>query len=265
MVKSISTIVGAALAILSAVASPVRSSVGSDGIGGEADETWGNPYVTDGLVCMYDGEWNVAPGRHDPNASFWVDLMRPQVSIPLTCGTWESACLMFENEPCIIARDAGVAFSSASAFTVQAVCSIEQTEDAPTSPCSAVSVGYAAIRPFFLPSGVPLRVDMFWGDVLQWYNIDSIPCASVQTFVKEEAEEDKSWYFVYSGGNLKGSRNTGNKSLGGEIRLNGYEKSHPFRTGLVLRVYTLRIYNRALTGEEIAFNAAVDSERFNLP
>lgn len=36
---------------------------------------WTNPYVTDGLIAMWDGEWNAGPGIHDPQASVWKDLI----------------------------------------------------------------------------------------------------------------------------------------------------------------------------------------------
>lgn len=35
---------------------------------------WRNPYVTNGLVAMWDGEWNAGGGVHDPNATVWKDL-----------------------------------------------------------------------------------------------------------------------------------------------------------------------------------------------
>jgi len=35
---------------------------------------WVNPYITDGLVAMWDGEWNAGGGVHDANATTWVDL-----------------------------------------------------------------------------------------------------------------------------------------------------------------------------------------------
>lgn len=35
---------------------------------------WKNPYVTDGLIAMWDGEWNAGPGKHDASATVWKDL-----------------------------------------------------------------------------------------------------------------------------------------------------------------------------------------------
>ena len=36
---------------------------------------WTNPYITDGLVAMWDGEWNVGGGVHDGTASQWLDVV----------------------------------------------------------------------------------------------------------------------------------------------------------------------------------------------
>lgn len=38
-------------------------------------DKWTNPYVTDGLIAMWDGEWNAGGGEHDANATTWKDLV----------------------------------------------------------------------------------------------------------------------------------------------------------------------------------------------
>ena len=35
----------------------------------------GNPYVTDGLVAMWDAEWNTGFLKHDPASIVWKDLV----------------------------------------------------------------------------------------------------------------------------------------------------------------------------------------------
>ena len=35
---------------------------------------WHNPYITNGLIGMWDGEWNAGPGLHDANATGLFDL-----------------------------------------------------------------------------------------------------------------------------------------------------------------------------------------------
>lgn len=41
---------------------------------GRSAAKWINPYITDGLIAMWDGEWNAGGGKHDPNATMWKDL-----------------------------------------------------------------------------------------------------------------------------------------------------------------------------------------------
>ena len=31
-------------------------------------------YIQDGLVAMWDGEWNAGGGKHNTNATMWKDL-----------------------------------------------------------------------------------------------------------------------------------------------------------------------------------------------
>ena len=44
---------------------------------------WKNPYVTDGLVAMWDGEWNAGGGIHDPNATVWKDCVGDNDLVPV--------------------------------------------------------------------------------------------------------------------------------------------------------------------------------------
>ena len=44
---------------------------------------WVNPYVTDGLIAMWDGEWNGGViGEHISNANQFVDIVNGAVAIP---------------------------------------------------------------------------------------------------------------------------------------------------------------------------------------
>ena len=56
-------------------------------VGQNALSLWSNPYVTDGLIAMWDGEWNVGPGKHNPNATTWKDLAG-SCNLDVTIGTW---------------------------------------------------------------------------------------------------------------------------------------------------------------------------------
>jgi len=70
------TAVVAAMAVCGmVVASPVRSNLGGDGVenAGPSNLTPAD-YVQDGLFAMWDGEWNIGWGEHDESATYMADL-----------------------------------------------------------------------------------------------------------------------------------------------------------------------------------------------
>lgn len=47
---------------------------------------WKNPYITNGLIGMWDGEWNAGGGIHDSNSMIWKDLSPTKCDLYLTDG-----------------------------------------------------------------------------------------------------------------------------------------------------------------------------------
>ena len=52
--------------------SPVKSMLGGREV--SFNSGFENPYVTKGLIAMWDGEWNIGLGKHDAEATIWKDL-----------------------------------------------------------------------------------------------------------------------------------------------------------------------------------------------
>lgn len=77
--------------------SPVKSMLGADGTEMSEVDEFINPYITDGLVAMWDGEWNAGFGIHDSTSITWTDCIggitlqryRPQLS---NAGWWLEKC-----------------------------------------------------------------------------------------------------------------------------------------------------------------------------
>jgi len=63
-----------------------------------------------------------------------------------------------------------------------------------------------------------------------------------------------------SGGGMNWSKPKAKCAIGAHGRTNG-----GFDYAFKGRVYNARVYNRALTAEEVAHNYAIDKARFNLP
>ena len=69
---------GTALVGSGAIASPVRSIFGSKGAiyaKEEHNDYTAADYVQNGLIAMWDGEWNAGLGIHDDSATIWKDLV----------------------------------------------------------------------------------------------------------------------------------------------------------------------------------------------
>lgn len=77
MNNKILTVVSLCILALVSVSSGgiVKSNVGGREIGFIAQEEDNPiPYITDGLIAMWDGEWNTGVGIHDDSATVWKDL-----------------------------------------------------------------------------------------------------------------------------------------------------------------------------------------------
>ena len=66
-----------------AMGKPTRGAMGAAGASQTSASGWVNPYVTDGLIAMWDGEWNAGGGVHDPEATVWKDLSGYGYDLPL--------------------------------------------------------------------------------------------------------------------------------------------------------------------------------------
>lgn len=78
-------------------ATPVKSVVGGRNViyDYESNNPSGNPYITDGLIAMWDGEWNVGIGEHDSTTTVWIDLSGNgnDLEVNNVYCHWENNCL----------------------------------------------------------------------------------------------------------------------------------------------------------------------------
>lgn len=65
----------AAITYNSLFATPIRSAIGARSLFSEDNGEDGFPYVTDGLLAMWDAEWNVGIGEHESTPMVWKNLV----------------------------------------------------------------------------------------------------------------------------------------------------------------------------------------------
>ena len=224
---------------------------------------WKNPYITDGLVAMWDGEWNAGPGKHDTSRN-------------------------------IVNLATGKAYSLDDATNSQNV-TIGNNYLQVTSPCFLAIPDLA----WSLDAEIPRTFEIVWTNTVQntttnWNRAGWVDCGFVVSMVSNVAVLCRLSRNVYRA-MYSGFATTTNKietasavTLGvdserrtyrnaQEISLNAHNyQSSTTQMAFVLfsfhslagstsRIYTMRGYNRALTATEIAANYAIDKARFNLP
>lgn len=207
---------------------------------------WTNSYVTDGLIAMWDGEWNAGGGVHDPAATTWVDLSGTGNDLTVTAPAYFDANSFHVNR---VYRAAYLpaSFIGGTIWTLE-FCGREMKNDGGI----AFGIGY----PRYIAHGTNY-IECFGrnghGFVVE--NEETFSGGMVYVNV------DNAYGKLYKNGVAVSSTVLGPyySSLG----TNGFGPRNGYNSSAV--VHCVRAYSRALTAEEIEANYAVDKARFNLP
>lgn len=230
---------------------------------------WRNPYVTDGLVAMWDGEWNVGGGVHDSNSTVWKDLSGHQKDFSWASGTtglaWADNYLQLTN-----GNKTTIEISS-----VQNVIGLNVGEP---KTCEIV----VAFNWVFTDNNGNLQMPFSIGGA-------AFPCGRFNGQILPVVARDANnrllafgqTHFQYNGWKIASASIAQSPISPCTIHCNGdvgtvssdYVGSAPieYDSAKILRspradarLYSVRIYSRSLTAEEIAANYAVDKERFGI-
>lgn len=233
----------------------------------KAAPAWTNPYVTDGLVAMWDGEWNAGGGVHDANATAWVDLSNNghNLTIPSTIAFGDDYGMASDKGGAVIIRPSSVydAIVSAGGYTIEAVFESSGVNGA------IATIGNENTIYSFSTSRASFRASNKYNGsgtnlTLQYSNVTT----SVAKKSWAMTVELGAGTILYENANVNRS-----VSSGGIAGLQypqyvgiGLNSSYPgSNDGAGGKYYSVRLYSRALTAAEIAANYAIDKARFNLP
>ena len=214
--------------------------------------SWENPYINNGLVAMWDAEWNAPLGRHDPTATHWTDIINGYVGVKM------KDVIKWQNKS----------------------CSIEN--------------GYFLVDP--LPDQIKdaMNADTFTWEVCRNYKSGSGQYTCIQTpdiryefWASGEGNTNSylSWhspsFTAYCGGGRSLAKDTRSFTIDGTT-IKGYNGGELYAVatftpvgeiknaalqlgslrGIAADLYCIRIYNRALSAEEISANYTIDKRRF---
>lgn len=216
---------------------------------------WTNPYVTDGLIAMWDGEWNAGGGVHDAAATVWKDLIGTNDFHDFDSGvTWGDKYFHLPD-----VRNA------ARAYTLYDESSVKTVE--------------CVIKPFGNNGLVvaAFSVNPIRGEWSRWVGLranntinfgSALPYASASVtsseFTSYSGTFDESWKIFRNATQLE--IGVGQGMNWGTSWVVQYPTLNAAASALsVTDIANIRLYSRPITAAEIAANYAIDKARFNLP
>ena len=263
---------GAALLGGYALGKPTRSALGASGTNGGAAAGWVNPYVTDGLVVQWDGEWNAGGGVHDPNATSWRELVSGTdcaiVGNLSTNYSWSGNSLVRNTE------NRGYFIYDATALLQDAFRAATFTIESVTSQPVNNANWQAQIINICQTSQTGVYSQ---GIIARWRREDIGSMGTLSsakyhsgartTLATRDAlaifacTYNAGQYVSYLDGEQKSTGSATPDSTIEGVWVRSGSVAYAFRG----QYHSIRIYSRALTAAEIAANYAVDKARFGLP
>lgn len=254
-----------------APAAVVRSMLGATetGIASNADG-WANPYVTDGLVAMWDGEWNVGFGKHDTTTKVWRDLSGNGNDFVLNEGAYDISDFYLLSYAYDVKTPVGICdLSFSSPSHVEVVAEEEISGRNRVSTCFILGSGY------------------YWGICKgSAYSTRTIsPCFGrtkdgVMSYRFPDYKKYAGETYSYNYDELKGYINGVKISFPSDIQIQNIYLSGTPGKGVLGgckngassgysgywsgKIYSIRFYSRPLTEEEVFLNHEVDAQRFGL-
>ena len=246
-----------AASIATAIGSPLRSTLGAKGTQyAIAENGMKNPYVTDGLINMWDGEWNVGLGAHDENAAEWKDLITGTNNWLISeHGSWEEKGLRSDG---LGYAASGVAMAS---FMTAECCFTNFSRGTETCILATGKDGFNEMQYFYQTMENKLIRYSVGRPYCFSYDADS-SLMSTMSF-ENTTLKGKGAYAAYFNGIKIDSFTYGGYMYAGSGTPTIFGRIGGDRN-MVGIMHSIRVYSRQLSDEEISANYAVDVERFGL-
>ena len=222
-------------------------------------------YVTDGLIAMWDGEYN-AGNRHDPNATSWKDcvggIVLPYVG--LETYEWLDKCCHFLGTSGYGAFYMSLPDAPVQIGSLELCGSMESITGSSNSSTSANRIWYNKILIRTGKLSASQLSSVFRNNTYQRNGSTSLSFNNNYTCSLVQTGQTSSSFLMYRNAKTENASYSGSDAeLVPSISIGpDYRSQSATPQGGAARVYCVRYYNRALTSAELEQNYAVDSARF---
>ena len=219
---------------------------------------WQNPYVTDGLVAMWDGEWNAGGGMHDANVGAVNLAGSAELVFPTNLANWSMGAKSFDLSLIYHTDLKGRLTIPANTFAMSQfsteICLSRESDS--TGEFGLVQDGVSFLTELNGASTALFRAYNSGGGL----TINAQPNVGATTSPKTLA-------FTYDGTTARFYAN-GTQSTSAAMALRAAFNAGLVRIGSAYlynsgSIYSFRIYNKALSAQNVADNAALDQTRFS--
>lgn len=234
---------------------------------------WTNPYITDGLVAMWDAEWNEGGGVHNPSAKSLNDLSGNGWDIAAPNATfgdnWMTSSAPIQVETPTSWRET---FKNKN-WSVEVVCEYvgEFAEDKLISP-QVVPFGMKQVESQAYQDA-PVVVKAFYeyrrngGSIAMSHKFGENETAKTEYYVAPKWSVHAGSFMGDTGPMVftvyATNAGTVNKQINNRTKYD-FNAFTFFCSDPRARIYSIRFYNRALTEDEAWANINVDKERFGI-
>ena len=217
-----------------------------------------NPYATDGLIAIWDAEWNCFSGLHQTNTTKWIDIVSGY-NLQLASGTptWEAKANVINGKWGIVSPELKALFKAANKNNL----SYELCFSALPYNINSTPLGFN--------NDTVIGIITYLNNIGDWcWSTGWIPSTKFKTTRKGTLSVVRNGQTgrtdVYEDGEVCG----GKKSSTGDPTGNtfgigyGYGQWNNAPTGI--KIHCIRLYNRMLTESEIQKNKDIDADRFSI-
>ena len=225
-----------------------------------------NPYITDGLIAMWDGEWNAGLGIHDEAPAIWLDCISGQA-------------LIFGTDVGVIGNSFENLTKDDTSKNTPAVLTMENSE----LTYHLMSIGYFTIE--ICEDATSVQSYYVWNSpLIRLTNKDSISTSyGSAIFIQQyynrflsygifgnasfyQAFDLHSFSFCVNNSELESLvyKNGARARVGSIPQITAFT-AIPLKVGITNKMYCIRIYDRVLSANEVHHNYLIDKRRFDLP
>ena len=221
-----------------------------------------NGYIQDDLVLWYDGYANTGTIRN-AFATTWKDLSGTGNDVTINGATWNYNYLSFDGVNDYAYKTSGAVYNITKEHTIEVLFKPEKIASSYQSIFNTVDsgTGVSQYGSLWITSGNQLRYETADGSANNLsqglgLNSDDVNKKYLMTNIRD----DKT-YKTYNQGNLiKEDITTWNARTPNPAIYIGKAASYYFQG----KIYSIRVYNKALTEDEILHNYLYDVEKFNI-